>query len=95
MLRLLPDVVRMLRGLATDPALPAGIRIRLWLLLGYLALPFDLIPDFVPVVGYVDDVIVVVLVLRAVVRAAGTQALERHWTGSDEGLAATRSLAGT
>lgn len=91
-LRLLPDVVRLVRRLAADPALPRGVRLRLLLLLGYLALPIDLVPDVLPVVGYADDVLVVALVLRSVVRAAGPQALERHWPGSPEGLAAVRAL---
>jgi len=47
-LRLIPDVVRLLRRLAADPALPRGVRVRLWLLLIYLILPIDLIPDFIP-----------------------------------------------
>ena len=93
-LRLLPDLLRLLRGLATDRALPGGVRLRLVLLLGYLASPVDLVPDFVPVLGYADDVVVVALVLRSVVRRAGADALGRHWTGSPEGLAAVRRLAG-
>lgn len=93
LLRPLPDVIRLLRRLATDRTLPRGIRIRLWLLLGYLALPIDLVPDFVPVLGYVDDAIVVALVLRSVTRRAGSQALDRHWPGSAEGLGALRRVA--
>jgi uncharacterized membrane protein YkvA (DUF1232 family) len=76
-LRLLPDLVRLLRRLARDSTLPRGIRLRLWLLLGYLALPFDLIPDVVPVVGYADDAMVVVLTLRSVIRTSGFAAA-RH-----------------
>jgi uncharacterized membrane protein YkvA (DUF1232 family) len=93
-LRLLPDLVRMLRRLAVDPSLPRGVRVRLWLLLGYLALPIDLVPDFVPVIGYADDAVVVALVLRSVTRRAGSEALERHWPGTPDGLAAVRRLAG-
>jgi uncharacterized membrane protein YkvA (DUF1232 family) len=93
-LRLLPDLLRLLRGLATDRSLPRGVRVRLVLLLGYLALPIDLVPDFVPVLGYADDVIVVALVLRSVVRRAGADALSRHWAGTPQGLAAVRRLAG-
>ncbi|WP_158371698.1 YkvA family protein [Cellulosimicrobium cellulans] len=93
LLRLLPDVVRLVRRLAADPTLPRGVRVRLWLLLGYLALPFDLVPDMIPVVGWADDAIVVARVLRSVVRRAGPDALARHWPGSPEGLAAVRRLA--
>src|SRR6201999_1649941 len=50
--RILPDVLRLIRRLAADKTLPSGVRIRLWLLLASLALPFDLIPDFIPVLGY-------------------------------------------
>ncbi|NYH52674.1 uncharacterized membrane protein YkvA (DUF1232 family) [Nocardiopsis arvandica] len=92
--RLLPDLLRLVSRLARDRALPRGVRVRLWLLLAYLALPVDLVPDFVPVLGYADDAIIVALVLRSVVRNAGEQALERHWPGTPDGLAAVRRLAG-
>ena len=93
-LRLLPQVVGLLRRLAGDRDLPRGVRVRLVLLLAYLALPIDLVPDVVPVLGQLDDVVVVLLVLRSVVRVAGPQALERHWRGTPAGLAAVRRLAG-
>lgn len=93
-MRLLPDVVRLLRRLSTDPALPRSLRWRLLLLIGYLALPIDLVPDFVPVAGYADDVLLVAWVLRSVVRRAGPEALDRHWPGSPQGLAVVRRLAG-
>lgn len=92
-LRLLPDVVRLVRRLAADRDLPRGVRVRLWLLLGYLALPVDLVPDVVPVIGYADDAVVVALVLRSVARRAGPDALARHWPGTAEGLAAVCRLA--
>ena len=90
LLRLLPDVLRLLRRLAGDGTLPRGVRVRLWLLLAYLALPVDLVPDFVPVLGHADDAIVVALVLRSVVRRAGAAAIDRHWPGTPDGLAALR-----
>jgi uncharacterized membrane protein YkvA (DUF1232 family) len=90
LLRLLPDVLRLVRRLAGDGTLPRGVRVRLWLVLAYLAVPIDLVPDFVPVLGYADDAIVVALVLRSVVRRAGAAAVERHWPGTPEGLAAVR-----
>ncbi len=93
-LRLIPDVVRLVRRLAGDMTLARGVRWRLWLLLFYLALPFDLVPDVIPVLGYADDAIVIALTLRSVVRHAGTEALERHWPGTPEGLQAVLLLAG-
>jgi uncharacterized membrane protein YkvA (DUF1232 family) len=92
-LRLLPDTLRMLRGLATDAEVPRGVRVRLWLLLAYLAMPFDVIPDFVPVLGYADDAILAVWVLRSVVRRAGPDAIRRHWPGTAEGLDALARAA--
>jgi uncharacterized membrane protein YkvA (DUF1232 family) len=93
-LRLLPDTVVLLRRLAADPDLPRGVRVRLLLLLVYLALPVDLIPDFIPVLGYADDAIVVALALRSVTRRAGSEALDKHWPGSTESLQAVQRLAG-
>lgn len=94
MLRLLPDLVRLLHRLARDRSLPRGVRLRLWLLLGYLALPIDIVPDFIPVVGYADDAIVVALVLRSVVRRAGFEAVAAHWPGTADGLRMVSRLAG-
>lgn len=92
--RLVPDVVRLLRGLAADPRLPRGVRLWLLALLVYLVLPVDLVPDLVPVVGYADDVVAVLWVLRSVVRRAGPEVLDRHWPGTPEGLTTLRRLAG-
>ena len=58
MVRLVPDIIRLVTRLARDSSLPGGVRLRLALLLGYLALPIDLVPDVVPVLGYADDVVV-------------------------------------
>jgi len=93
-LRLLPDLLRLLGRLAADKTQPAGIRVRLALLLAYLALPIDLVPDFIPVLGYADDAIIVVWVLRSVARRAGLEPLHRHWPGTEEGFAALCRLAG-
>lgn len=93
-IRLLPDTVRLLKRLALDETLPRGVRVRVWLLFAYLAMPFDLVPDFIPVLGYADDAILVAAVLRSVVRRAGADAVRRHWSGSADGLAALARVAG-
>ena len=94
-LRMLPDLIRLLKRLAADRTLPRGVRIRLWLLLAYLLFPVDLVPDFIPIIGYADDAIIVALALRSVIRHAGPQAVERHWPGTDDGLTAILRLART
>ena len=93
-LRLLPDLIRLLRRLLADATLPAGVRVRVALLVAYLVVPFDLVPDIVPVIGYADDAVVVALVLRSVVRRAGVDAVNRHWPGTPEGLELVLRLAG-
>jgi uncharacterized membrane protein YkvA (DUF1232 family) len=94
MLRLVPDVVRLVKRLASDPSVPRATRWLLLGLLGYLISPLDLVPDFVPVLGFADDVVVAALVLRFAIRHAGTDTVERHWPGSREGLASVLALAG-
>lgn len=92
--RFVPDVARLLGSLARDASLGRGVRIRLLFLLAYLASPIDLVPDFVPVLGYADDAIVAALALRSVVRHAGPAAIDDHWNGSAAGLRMVRRLAG-
>ncbi|MDX6309729.1 MAG: hypothetical protein QOI06_2775 [Nocardioidaceae bacterium] len=93
-LRLLPDVLRLLRRLAGDPDVPGGVRIRLILLIAYLVSPVDLIPDFIPIIGYADDALLVAITLRSTIRHAGPQAIERHWPGTPDGLRTILMLAG-
>ncbi len=94
LLRLAPDVVRLLRRLASDSTVPVGVRIWLGALLVYLLSPIDVIPDFIPVLGYADDAIVVAIALRFATRRAGADAVERHWPGTPEGLLTVLRLAG-
>jgi len=94
LLRLAPDVARLLRRLVADRSVDMGVRIWLGVLLVYLLSPIDLIPDFIPVLGYADDALVVAIALRFATRRAGSAAIEAHWPGTPEGLAAVLRLAG-
>jgi uncharacterized membrane protein YkvA (DUF1232 family) len=93
-MRLLPDTLRLLGRLAADRTLPGAVHFRLVLLLAYLALPFDIVPDFIPVIGYADDAILLCVVLRSIVRRAGPDTIRRHWPGSKDGLEALWQVAG-
>jgi uncharacterized membrane protein YkvA (DUF1232 family) len=82
LLRLAPDVVRLLKRLATDRDVPIGVRIWLGVLLVFLISPVDLIPDFIPVLGYAVDALVVAIALRFATRGAGSDAITKHWPGN-------------
>ena len=92
-LRLLPDTLRLLRRVAADRTLGRGLRIRLALLLVYLAMPIDLVPDVLPGIGYLDDVVLVAATLRSIVKHAGPAVVRAHWPGTPDGLAALWRLA--
>jgi uncharacterized membrane protein YkvA (DUF1232 family) len=91
-LRLLPDTIRLARRLAGDRRIPARARAEAWLLVAYLAVPIDLVPDFLPVVGQLDDVVLILVVLRRLVRRAGAAVVDEQWPGSPEGLIALRRV---
>lgn len=94
LLRLAPDVARLLTRLASDKTVPIRVRVWLGILLIYLVSPIDLIPDFIPVIGYVDDALIVAIALRFATRQAGSDAIQRHWPGTPAGLLAVLRLAG-
>lgn len=94
LLRLAPDVARLLRRLVADRAVSVGVRIWLGCLLVYLVSPIDLIPDFIPVLGFADDALVVAIALRFATRHAGKEAIEKHWPGTKAGLEAVLRLTG-
>jgi len=82
-----PDVVRLVRDLLVDPSAPRSVRLALVILLAWLVSPIDLIPEFIPILGPLDDAIVAVLVLRFVARRLGEDDLQARWRGSAEGWA--------
>jgi uncharacterized membrane protein YkvA (DUF1232 family) len=92
--RFVPDCALLCARLLRDPRVPGGHKLLLVLLAGYLALPFDLVPDFIPVVGVLDDAIVVALVLRLVLRAADAELIREHWPGPPQSLGRVLRLAG-
>lgn len=85
LVRLVPDLLRLVRSLLADGSVPGPVRIALIGLLAYLINPIDLIPEFIPVLGPLDDVIVAILVLRYVRRRLGDDELRRRWPGTADG----------
>lgn len=89
-----PDVLRLVRSLLADRTVPLGVRLAVGGLLVWLVSPIDLIPEFVPVLGPLDDVVVAVLVLGYVRRRLGTDELRRRWSGSTAGFELLVRLTG-
>jgi uncharacterized membrane protein YkvA (DUF1232 family) len=88
-----PDCVALFRRLLADRRVPRRAKVALALLVAYVALPLDLVPDFIPVAGQVDDAILAAAVIRYVVRCTGRDVVEELWPGSDRGLRVLLALA--
>jgi uncharacterized membrane protein YkvA (DUF1232 family) len=95
LVRLVPDVLRLVRDLLADGTTPLPVRLALAGLLAWLISPIDLIPEFIPVLGPLDDVVVAVLVLRYVRRRLGADELRRRWRGTPDGFALLTGVLGS
>jgi uncharacterized membrane protein YkvA (DUF1232 family) len=82
----IPDCVVLFKRLLDDPRVPRQGKILLGVTMAYLAMPFDFVPDFIPVAGQLDDVIIVGWVLRKVLHTAGKGLLTEHWPGPKASL---------
>ena len=89
-----PDCAVLCRRLLRDPRVPRARKLALAAMVAYLLLPFDLVPDFVPVAGQLDDAVLLALVLRGIARGAGAGVLAEHWPGPPGSLALILKLAG-
>lgn len=89
-----PDCLILISRLMRDDRVPRRRKLLLAGLLGYLALPFDLVPDFIPVVGQLDDVLIVALVLRRLLRSEGADLVREHWPGPEPSLALLLRVVG-
>jgi uncharacterized membrane protein YkvA (DUF1232 family) len=95
LLAVVPDLIRMLRSVVRDPTSPMDVRIVLIGLLIWILSPIDLIPEFIPVLGPLDDVVVSVVALRYVRRRIGVAAMRSVWPGSDDGFALLGRVVGS
>jgi uncharacterized membrane protein YkvA (DUF1232 family) len=88
-----PDCVVLFKRLLGDDRVSRGRKLLIGVLVGYLALPVDLVPDFIPVAGQLDDAIIVAFLLRTVLRGAGPALVREHWPGPPSSLAVMLRLA--
>ena len=89
-----PDCVVVFGRLMSDPRVGRGHRLLVAASVLYLASPIDLVPDFVPIAGQIDDAIIVGASLRLVLRATGPGLIKEHWPGPPSSLAVVLKLAG-
>jgi uncharacterized membrane protein YkvA (DUF1232 family) len=89
----IPDCVVLFRRLLGDRRVPRRARLLILALIAYLVMPFDLGPDFIPVVGQLDDAIIVAFVLRTIVRSGGPELVREHWPGPPMSLSVLLRLA--
>jgi uncharacterized membrane protein YkvA (DUF1232 family) len=94
LLRLSGEVILLLKDLARDPRVPLRAKLVAAAAAGYLMSPLDVVPDVLPVVGQLDDLLVVVVAVRHLLAAACYEVVYDLWRGSDEGLALVLSLSG-
>jgi uncharacterized membrane protein YkvA (DUF1232 family) len=94
LVRVVPDVIRLARGLLADRRVPFSVRAALIGLMAWLISPIDLIPEFIPVIGPLDDVVVAILVLRFVRRRIGADELARRWPGTPDGYVLLSRVVG-
>jgi uncharacterized membrane protein YkvA (DUF1232 family) len=87
-----PDCLVLFRRLLADARVPRSRKLVIAALVAYLALPVDVVPDFIPIAGQLDDAIIVVLVLRHVLRGGGPELVREHWPGPRSSLDAVLRL---
>ena len=94
LLGVVPDLVRMLRDIVRYPSSPVDVRLVLVGLLVWIVSPIDLIPEFIPVIGPLDDVVVAVVAMRYVRRRIGVEGMRAHWRGSEDAFTLLGRVAG-
>ena len=91
----IPDVLRLLRSLIGDRSTPLDVRLVLVGLVAWIVSPIDLIPEFIPVLGPLDDVVVGIVAMRYVRRRVGVEDLRARWTGTPEGFELLTRIVGS
>lgn len=86
LLRALPDLGRLLTRLVADPMLPRAAKLALGAAVLYLASPIDLVPDFIPLIGYLDDLLLAALVLDGILNWVDRPIVLKYWPGTPESL---------
>lgn len=91
---MMPNIVKLVGRLLKDPRVPRRAKITLGLAVAYVASPIDLIPEVIPVVGWADDVVVIMFAIDALIDRAGPELVQEHWDGPGDLLGLVRDVIG-
>lgn len=89
---MMPNIIRLVGRLLRDPRVPRRAKITLGLAAAYVISPIDLIPEVIPVVGWADDVIIVMFAIDSLIERAGAEIVEEHWDGPGDLLGLVRDV---
>jgi uncharacterized membrane protein YkvA (DUF1232 family) len=91
---MMPNIIKLIGRLIRDPRVPRRAKISLGLALAYVISPIDIIPEVIPVVGWADDVIIVMFAIDSLIDRAGSEVVEEHWDGPGDLLSLVRDVVG-
>jgi uncharacterized membrane protein YkvA (DUF1232 family) len=91
---MLPNLVKLVGRLLKDPRVPRRSKVALGLAAAYVASPVDLVPEFIPVIGWADDVIFMMFAIDSLIERAGAEVVEEHWDGPGDLLGMIREVLG-
>jgi len=91
---MLPNLVKLVGRLLKDPRVPRRSKVALGLAAVYVASPIDLVPEVIPVIGWADDIIFVLLAIDSLIERAGPEIVEEHWDGPGDILSLIREVLG-
>lgn len=91
---MLPNLVKLVGRLLRDPRVPRRSKVALGLAAAYVASPIDLVPEFIPIIGWADDVVFLMFALDGLIERAGPEVVQEHWDGPGDVLAMIREVMG-
>jgi len=89
---MMPNIIKLVGRLIRDPRVPRRAKITLGLAAAYVMSPIDFIPEVIPVVGWADDVIIVMFAIDSLIERAGPSLVEEHWDGPGDLLSLVRDV---
>jgi len=91
---MLPNLIKLVGRLLKDPRVPRRSKVALGLAAAYVASPIDLVPEFIPVIGWADDVLVILFAIDSLIERSGPEVVAEHWDGPGDLLAMIRDVTG-